>query len=200
MYHSRTPRRPYLDGDGVRGEQGILRAQMKPLCAHCLKPVTQSASALGRAEREGRRVFCDRRCMGLARRVEKSKAQKVEEKRLYDEAYRQKNLAALKAKKAAYFQRTYDPAKAAVERKGRMAQHVEYCRRPEYKAWKAEYDRAYRAKADFGPFWEAALLLLQVDEEVASRMSRYEIYSANGTLNKSLRRKREYESSVGYRP
>lgn len=173
---------------------------MTPVCAHCGKPVKQPIGAINRALRMGLRLYCDKVCSGLGRRVEKSKAQKVEEKRVYDEQYRQRNLAMLKAKKAAYFQATYDPAKAAIGRKARMAQHVEYCQRPEYKAWKREYDRAYRAKADFGPFWESALLLLQVDEEVSSRMTKYEIYAANGTLNKSQQRKRDYENSVGYRP
>ena len=73
------------------------------------------------------------------------KAQKVAEKRLYDMAYRAKNLERIKAGKRAYFQRTYDPREAAVERKKRMHLHVAYCRQPRYKAWKREYDRKYRA-------------------------------------------------------
>lgn len=171
-----------------------------PPCAHCGKPVTKTASHINRAAREGRRLFCGRVCMGLAKRINKTKAQKVVEKAAYDAEYRRKNRAMLKAKKAEYFQRTYDPAQAAIKRKARMARHIEYCRRPEYKAWKSAYDRAYRAKSDFGPFWEAAMLLQQIEEEVASRMSKYEIYSVNGTLNKALRRRREYENAVGYRP
>ena len=65
----------------------------------------------------------------------------MEEKRLYDAAYRKKNLAMLKAKKRAYFKRTYDPVKAAIGRKARMARHVAYCRRPEYREWKRAYDK-----------------------------------------------------------
>lgn len=172
-----------------------------PVCAHCSKPVTgQAPGAINRARKLGARIFCDRTCAGLARRAGKTKAQKVAEKKLYDAQYRQRDPAALKARKAAYFQQTYDPAKAAVERKARMAQHIEYCRQPAYKAWKRAYDKQYNAKRDFGPFWEAALLLLQIEDEVESRMTRYEVYAANGTLNKTQRRKREYQSSVGYRP
>lgn len=169
-------------------------------CAHCDKPLHKGAGEINRARKAGLKLYCDRRCAGLGKRVGKSKAQKVAEKRLYDIGYREANLARIKAGKVAYFKATYDPAKARIERKARAAEHAEYCRRPEYRAWKVEYDRVYRAKKEFGPFWESALLLLQVDEEVSSRMSRYEIYMANGTLNKSLRRKREYENSVGYRP
>jgi hypothetical protein len=43
----------------------------------------------------------------------------------------------LKAKKRAYFERTYDPRKAAVERKKRMHLHVAYCREPRYKVVEA---------------------------------------------------------------
>ena len=173
---------------------------MQLICAHCHKPIFHSLGHVNRARKEGRRLFCGRACFGMDRRINKPKAQKVAEKRLYDMEYRRKNRRALKAKKAAYFEATYDPAKAAIERKANMARHVEYCRRPEYKAWKSEYDRAHRAKRDFGPFWEAAMVLHQIEEEVTSRMTKYEIYSANGTLNKALRRRRDYENSVGYRP
>lgn len=156
---------------------------------------------MNRARAIGLNLYCNRKCAGMGRRgPEKSKAQRVEEKRLYDQQYRLRDPAALKARKAEYHQRTYDPVKAAKERKRGMAQHVEYCRQPAYKAWKSAYDTKYRAKRDFGPFWEAAMLLLQIEDEVTSRMSRYEVYMANGTLNKALRRKREYEGSVGYCP
>src|SRR5258708_23138469 len=80
--------------------------------------------------------------------------------------YREVNRERLRAEKAAYFQRTYDPVKAAVERRKIMPRHVEYCRQPEYVAWKRGYDRTYRAKKDFGPFWEAALLVEDIGNEV----------------------------------
>ena len=76
----------------------------------------------------------------------------------YDRKYRARNRKRLKAEKAAYFQRTYDPAKAAVERKKRMSKHVEYCRQPEYKAWKKKYDKKRRL-ARFGDFKEAYAVL-----------------------------------------
>lgn len=173
---------------------------MKPKCAHCRKPVKQPPSAINRALRAGLTIYCDRVCAGLARRKHKTKAQKVAEKKVYDAAYRLRDPAALKERKATYFKATYDPAKAAIERKANMARHVEYCRLPEYREWKAKYDKKYLAKRRYGPFDECALLLREIEEEVTSRMSRYEIYMANGTINKTQRRKREYETSVGYRP
>lgn len=63
------------------------------------------------------------RCSSGEVRVEKmiDKNAKAE----YDRQYRKKNRARIKANKAAYFQRTYDPVKAAKERKKNMAAHKE---------------------------------------------------------------------------
>jgi len=152
-----------------------------------------------RKARTGLKLFCGRVCFGLSRRKEKTAAQKKEEKRLYDARYRMLNLTLLKSKKAAYFQATYDPEKARIERKKKMPNHVEYCRRPEYRAWKSKYDSAYRAKKDYGPFWEAGMLLIELNNEVDQRATKEELALAKGTVNKALTRRREYESITGNR-
>jgi hypothetical protein len=141
-------------------------------------------------------IFCSLQCAGARRRLYKTKAQKIEEKRLYDIEYRAKNIDMLKAKKAAYYQRTRDPVREAAYRKKRMHLHVEYCRRPAYRVRKKTYDRAYRCKKFFGPYWEAASVLFDLENEINSRISRYEIYQQNGTLNKHLNRRREYERLI----
>jgi hypothetical protein len=165
-------------------------------CFTCGAQLNKSPSATNRAQREGRPLFCNKVCFGLSRRVERSAEQKKEEKRLYDIAYRDKNLKAIKAKKAAAFQRDYDPVKAAVHRKENMHKHIEYCRRPEYRKWKAEYDQKYLAKKEFGEFWEAAIAVYKIEAEVDSRMTRYEVYQSNGTINKTQKRKRDYERLI----
>jgi hypothetical protein len=162
---------------------------MKIRCAHCRKPSDKRSCDVRRAREAGLNIYCNRHCAGLGRRSDKTKAQKVAEKREYDAAYRQKNLTTLKAKKREYFKRTYDPVKAAVERKKRMPRHVEYCRRPEYKAWKREYDRRYRA-AEFGEFAEAYMLTIDLNREIKGRMTNEEIAHSNGTQNKTQRRRR----------
>lgn len=172
----------------------------KIACARCGVFAFKESGAVNRARKIGAPLYCGRMCAGLARRQDRTKAEKVAAKRLYDMEYRRKNRALLKIKKAAYHQATYDPATAAKVRKANMARHVAYCQRPEYKEWKQKYDAAYRAKRLFGPFWESALLLLQLDSEILSRATRYEIALANGTLNKALLRRRDYERTVGYRP
>jgi hypothetical protein len=53
------------------------------------------------------------------------------------------------------------------------------------------------AKKFFGPYWEAASTLIDLENEIDSRISRYEIYQQNGTLNKHLNRRRDYERLIG---
>jgi hypothetical protein len=124
----------------------------------------------------------------------------VEEKRLYDADYRRKNLRRIKAKQRAYHKRTYDPAKAAVERKRRMPWHVEYCRRPEYKAWKSKYDRRHRATKVYGPFAEAAMLTNDLDREIKQRMTTHDIKWENKTANKAQFRRRGATEKERSRP
>lgn len=155
-------------------------------CAHCGRLHEKLPGHVNRARKQGMKLFCGRRCMGLAKRTGKTKLQRVKEKRLYDAEYRRKNRALLKEKKAAYFRQTYDPAKAAVERKKRMPRHVEYCRQPKYKAYKREYDRQYRAK-EYGPFAEAYMLAIDLNREIKQRMSNHEIYQANGRQSRQAR-------------
>lgn len=158
-------------------------------CANCCEPTEKRAIDVNRAAKIGARLYCDRACAGMQRRAGKTKAQKVAEKRLYDMAYRAKNRKLLKAKKRAYFERTYDPRKAAIERKKRMHLHVAYCRQPRYKAWKRAYDQKYRA-SEYGPFAEAYLLAINLNREIKTRMSNYEIRLENETLNKRVARSR----------
>lgn len=163
---------------------------MKYKCAHCGKTADKAAGHVNRARQQGLNLYCNRRCSGLGRRQGKTKAQRIEEKRLYDIEYRKKNLEMLKAKKREYFQRTYDPAKAAVYRKKRMPIHVEYCRQPKYKAWKKEYDRKYRA-AEYGEFAEAYMLTLDLNREIKERDTNEQVKYQNGGTNKAQRRRRE---------
>lgn len=164
-------------------------------CAHCGKRRKKEAGSINR----GLRLFCDRRCAGLGRRKHKPKAQKVAEKAAYDRAYREKNLASIAAKKAAHFKRTYDPVAAAVERKKKMPRHVEYCRRPDYRAWKSEYDKQHRAK-EYGPFAEVALLTIDLNREIKTRMTNHEIKYQNQGTNKTQRREREAKQESRGRP
>lgn len=165
---------------------------MKITCPHCKRRAELPTGAVNRAAKDGHAIYCSRKCSGLARLKHKPKTQKVEEKRLYDIQYRRRNRAMLKAKKRAYFERTYDRVKAAEVRRRRMPYHVAYCRQPAYRRWKRRYDQNFRAQKMFGPYADSFLLLMKLEKEVASRMTKYEIMLANNTLNKALHRRRQY--------
>ena len=117
------------------------------------------------------------------------------EKAVYDREYRRKNRGWLKAKQAAYFQRTYDPVQAAIERKKRMPQHVEYCRQPAYRAWKKEYDRKLRASR-FGAFADAHEVLLLLKAEIKrqepDRFERYRQSRRHAWNPEVMKRRREH--------
>ena len=161
-------------------------------CPQCKREFEASSSRYGRAQKIQAPLYCGTECAGLARRLKEppSDAERKAAKRVYDARRRIEKADEIKAKKREYFKRTYDPVKAAKDRKQKMPQHVEYCRRPEYKAWKREYDKRHRARKEFGEFSEAALLLQDIQLVIEQQATRYEIYRTNGTLNKAQTRRR----------
>lgn len=116
----------------------------------------------------------------------------------YDKRYRERNRERIRANHASYFQRTYDPVKAAKERKKRMPYHVKYCRQPWYVAWKREYDKRRRA-SKFGAFADAYKVLLKLVKEVKKQMpDRFDRYAQAGRqqwnpINQERRRRKHYE-------
>lgn len=163
------------------------------VCAFCSETAEKRPGSVNHSHRIGAPVYCNKACAGLARRKHKTAEQKRAEKAAYDAEYRSNDTNDLKARRRAFHLRTYDRELARVERKKKMARHIEYCRRPEYRKKKSVYDAILRAKKNFGHFWESALLLSDIQTEVLSRATRYEIDLANGKLNKTTHRRRDYE-------
>jgi len=162
---------------------------MKVNCDHCGAQIEKSPGHVNRARKLGMKLFCNRVCFGLDRRSDVTEEEKKERKRLYDIEYRSKNKEIIREKKKVYEQ---SPAGRAMQKRNRekfKQTHLEYCRTPEYRAWKKIYDRIYRAKKDYGEFYEAALLLRQIEDEVDNR----EVMKQNQLINKSQKRRRSYE-------
>ena len=158
-----------------------------PLCRSCGATVRQSQGAINRAIRDGKPLYCDRVCAGIARRI--SSSQKKRKKALYDARRRTEKAAEISAQRRAYYQRTRDPEKERVRRQATMARHVEYCRQPEYRADKAEYDRERRAK-EYGPYADAYLLLLDLEREIRSRATWTERAKARGYYTRTAQQRR----------
>ncbi len=160
-------------------------------CQHCNKQFERAIGALNRAKRAGAPLYCGMKCSELGRRANKPKAQRRKEKAEYDKARRNELRDEIREqKRAAYYANHKESlGKHAKYRKKRMPKHVEYCRRPEYKEKKVEYDRKHRA-AEYGEFAETYLLLLEVEKEIRSRATSYERRVANGYYTRSAQARR----------
>lgn len=172
-------------------------------CAHCNALNFKSVSEINRAEKRNSPLYCNRECSGQARRLHRSDTEKKQYKADYDRQRREKIGKIIRAQKRAAYHAAVaaDPdavrAKEKAHRDKRMPHHVEYCRRPEYRKWKAAYDQKHRAYKQFGPFGEAAIILNQLDVEIRSRATWTEIARDKGTLNKTQERKRDYARKTG---
>lgn len=133
------------------------------ICPVCSIEHEKPNGEYNRAIKTTGNIYCSKYCSGVARRGNKTIEQKKEEKRIYDEKYRIKNYEILKTKKQEYFKKTYDPIEAAKYRKERMPKHVEYCRQPKYKVYKKKYDKQFLAKKKYGEFYEAAIIVNEID-------------------------------------
>ena len=169
-----------------------MRTQIEVVCERCGKPFLRAKASVDYHHgKKGLRILCSKQCFGLSRRDNKTQEQKKAEKSAYDAKYRERNREKRKARSRTWYKANRNPEKEREIRKAKMPQHVEYCRRPEYKKWKQNYDLDYRAR-EFGEFSEAYKLLMLVNREIKERTTRTEIYTTNGTLNKAQIRKREY--------
>lgn len=139
---------------------------MKVHCHHCNAEVDLLTGHINRAKKLGKNIYCNRICSGLGRRKNLTKEQKIQQKSDYDAKYRKEQADALKLRKAEYHKKSYDPQKAAIARKARMPYHVEYCRKPEYQAKKAEYDKRHLSQKKYGEFWESALILNDLERKI----------------------------------
>lgn len=158
---------------------------MKVICSYCQQETDKPKGEVNRAQAKGANLFCSQKCCGDSKRKGLTDAEKKEAKRIYDEKRRIDKAEILRAKKAEYYARTKDREKEREIRKKRMPAHVEYCRRPEYKAKKAEYDREHLAKKKYGEYWESALLIRDIESQYDQR----EVRENNNLHNKSQKRK-----------
>lgn len=170
-------------------------------CALCGRKSMKEAGGVNRSRGKGVPIYCSRDCSHESRRVHRSTVEAKAIKAAYDREYRNRDYVAAKKRAAYHAKVAADPigmrARERELRQKTMARHVEYCRQPEYRAKKMVYDKSYRANRFYGPFADAFLILKDLENQIASRATRHQIYTENGTVNKSIRRKREYGKAVG---
>jgi len=168
-------------------------------CDYCGKECSKYAGHVNRARKLNAGLYCDRKCAGLGRRTNETDEEKraikmwydlfinvsmTEDEKIFDEFSR-----------AVYFQieNRINPQRYKEQRARRMPKHVEYCRQPKYKEYKKGYDEQYRAKKDYGNWWEAAIALKYLDKEIDYRESKRQ----NKIYNKSTsKRKRAWQNQL----
>lgn len=148
--------------------------------------------AYNRAQKKGLNVYCNKVCSGIGRRTDKAPEQKKIEKAEYDAKYREAMADKLKLDKAEWFKKYYtaNPEKYRQRRKDGMERHLQYLSRPEYKQWKANYDKKYLSQKKYGAFAEAAIILRELEKYI----DRYEARLLKGTFNKTKKRKQNVKS------
>lgn len=168
-------------------------------CNYCDKRSYKEAGHLNRSRSIGAPVYCSRKCAGLGRRTNETKEEKVQIKSWYDLFIRasmpEDEKIFKRFSQLVYFHIDYtkNPEKYKKWRQKRMPKHIEYCRQPEYKEYKKGYDEQYRAKKDYGDYWEAAIALKNLDKEIDYRESKRQ----NKIYNKSTtKRKRAWQKQL----
>ncbi len=127
-----------------------------------------------------------------------------EKKRLYDIKYRRLNKEKINQRK-----REYNKTKAGREvqkrsREKTKLKHLQYCQTNEYRSWKKEYDKIYRAKRKYQEFWECFLIIKEIEKIVKERIPlKYERlkergYYKNKTITRAYKRHLLYGWNFNY--
>lgn len=167
------------------------------VCAFCGKVSKKYVGHVNRAKKEGLSVYCNRTCAGLGRRHNKTQEQKKKEKSDYDKNYRYYHREGIKERRKEYFKKDYaaNPEKYRKERKRRYSEHLKYLQTPEYKKWKQYYDEKFRAKKDYGVFWECSILLKELEEWLVNNAPEG-MHFQMGITNKTQKRKRLWQKTI----
>lgn len=161
---------------------------MKFICAYCGKEGDKSSGHINRANKQGLKLFCSRVCFGLNRRVNRTDEEWKKIKADYDKKRRAELKDVIKAKQKAYNESPAGRAMQKRHREKRKEQHAAYIKTEKYRKWKQVYDKTFHAKANYGEFWEAAIILNDIETIV--KPQKLEVKIQKGLLNKSTQRKR----------
>lgn len=183
---------------------------MKVKCHFCGKRLDISVGQYNyRVLKHGLNVYCNKKCAGLGRRVNRTDEENRMIKYFYDAFRYLIEADRLKKQRAEYFKRDYaaNPEKYRKERQRRMKAHVQYCRQPSYRKKKKVYDQQRVAKKNYGEFWEAAIALRELGAIVDNRKAKQDQKTINKTqnrkryANKNTKRKELESCTVGlYQP
>lgn len=169
------------------------------ICAYCGNTAEKYIGHINRSNKLGVPLYCNKDCAGLGRRTNETDEEKKAYKQWYDLFIREsmdedeRILRSLQSLVLFHLDYRANPEKYREERQRKMPAHVEYCRNTEYKKYKRGYDEQYRAKKYYGDYWEAAIALKHLDNEIDYRESKRQ----NKIYNKSTtKRKRSWQKTM----
>lgn len=177
---------------GHRVDRGVRpRPTVARKCPQCGSEFLACTGRANRAIKLLAPLYCGKACSSAARRIEVDAETKRTLKAEYDRKRREALADKMKADKRAYYEANRDRllAQMAEYRKVRMPAHVEYCRRPEYRAKKHECDMQRNA-AEYGEWAETWRLLLDLEKEIRSQATAYERRVANGYYTRNAQKRR----------
>lgn len=173
--------------------------KVKFKCNYCGKSSEKHSGHINRSRSIGAPVYCGRVCAGLGRRTNETEEEKKIYKQWYDLFIRasmtddERDLRSLQALVLFHLDYRANPDKYKEERQRRMPAHIEYCRQPKYKEYKKGYDESYHAKKNYGGYWEAAIALKNLENEVDGRLA----FKENKLYNKNTKtRKRLWQNQL----
>jgi len=158
-------------------------------CDYCGKETAKYVGHVNRARKLNAGLYCDRKCASLGHRTNETEEEKKIYKQWYDLFIRasmtDEERILRKINKQLLFHLDYraNPEKYREERRRKMPTHIEYCRQPKYKEYKRKYDEQYHAKSNYGDWWEAAIALKNLENEVDGR----EAFKQNKLYNKNTK-------------
>lgn len=158
------------------------------ICPHCKKEADIKNGYINRARKLGVPRYCSKKCSGLARKIYRTESEKKLIKKNYDKQYRDRGYVYMIKAVRFFYDYENNPEKYRTIRRKKQKAHNEYCRRPEYREYKKEYDHAHKHKLKYGEFWEAASILTKLNEILPSKQIKYN----QGLINKSQKRKRKW--------
>lgn len=160
------------------------------ICSICGISYQKETNHYNRAMKLGLNIFCSKVCFGISKRTT------LEEKKAKKAAYDKKisNTPERKEARKRYFRKAYDsnPDKFKEIRKSRYSKHLEYLNTAEYRSWKKEYDKKYRAEKYYGVFSEAYIILLELETFLVQNAPDGMKFQM-GITNKTQKRKRLWQ-------
>lgn len=146
--------------------------------------------------------FCSRRCSGQARVVPMTESERKAAKSEYDARRRNgpERARILAEKRGDYYKnreryrRYWAKKRKQPGYKKMMRDYLAGYWTPELKALKKDYDRKFRAKRQFGPFWESHYLIQLINDEVLRQTTKYDCRISRGYYNKAQLRRRNAEA------